>query len=112
MRSPEMRKKRRERSVCAPHSRSAGTSIGPKLSFSMRLPLMAAVMLLLQQAAQHPCVFFMYLHALREQVERGFVVRLVGHRQDLTRRAYHGFLPLDQRLDHLPGFRHPGRFLD
>src|SRR5258708_20926431 len=47
MRSPEMRKKRRERSVCAPHSRSAGTSIGPKLSFSMRLPLIAAVMLLL-----------------------------------------------------------------
>src|SRR2546428_517906 len=47
MRSPEMRKKRRDRSVCAPHSRSAGTSIGPKLSFSMRLPLIAAVMLLL-----------------------------------------------------------------
>src|SRR6266513_549387 len=54
MRSPEMRKKRRERSVCAPHSRSAGTSIGPKLSFSMRLPLIAAVMLLLQRAAQRP----------------------------------------------------------
>src|SRR2546426_5945370 len=47
MRSPEMRKKRRDRSVCAPHSRSAGTSIGPKLSFSMRVPLIAAVMLLL-----------------------------------------------------------------
>src|SRR2546428_5589478 len=47
MRSPEMRKKRRDRSVCAPHSRSAGTSIGPKLSFSMRLPLIAAAMLLL-----------------------------------------------------------------
>src|SRR6266705_1689877 len=46
-RSPEMQKKRRDRSVCAPHSRSAGTSIGPKLSFSMRLPLIAAVMLLL-----------------------------------------------------------------
>src|SRR3979490_1266378 len=54
MRSPEMRKNRRERSVCAPHSRSAGTSIGPKLSFSMRLPLIAAVMLLLQRAAQRP----------------------------------------------------------
>src|SRR5437899_9225919 len=46
MRSPEMRKKRRDRSVCAPHSRSAGTSIGPKLSFSVRLPLIAALMLL------------------------------------------------------------------
>src|SRR3954447_11652057 len=38
MRSPEMRKKRRLRSVCAPQSRSVGTSIGPKLSFSMRVP--------------------------------------------------------------------------
>src|SRR6266849_3313560 len=48
MRSPEMRKNRRLRSVCAPHSRSDGTSIGPKLSFSVRVPLIAAVMLLLQ----------------------------------------------------------------
>src|SRR5258708_37229770 len=47
MRSSEMRKKRRLRSVCAPHSRSAGTSIGPKLSFSVRLPLIASPMLLL-----------------------------------------------------------------
>src|SRR5256885_1299745 len=46
MRSPEMRKKRRLRSVCAPHSRSAATSISPKLSFSIRVPLMAAPMLL------------------------------------------------------------------
>src|SRR3954471_2288511 len=45
MRSPEMRKKRRLRSVCAPHRRSTGTSIGPKLSFSVRLPLIAASML-------------------------------------------------------------------
>src|SRR6476661_9976776 len=37
MRSPEMRKKRRLRSVWAPHNRSAGTSMGPKLSFSVRL---------------------------------------------------------------------------
>src|SRR5258706_9213744 len=49
MRSLEMRKKRRLRSVCAPHRRSAGTSIGPKLSFSVRLPLIAALMLLLQR---------------------------------------------------------------
>src|SRR5262245_56222687 len=47
MRSPEMRKKRRLRSVCAPQSRSAGTSIVPKLSFSTREPLIAASMLLL-----------------------------------------------------------------
>src|SRR6202008_1791753 len=47
MRSPEMRKKRRLRSVCAPHSRSAGTSMVPKLSFSRREPLIAALMLLL-----------------------------------------------------------------
>src|SRR5262245_9366018 len=47
MRSLEMRKKRRLRSVCAPHSRSAGTSIGPKLSFSIRVPPIAAPMLLL-----------------------------------------------------------------
>src|ERR1700752_4622980 len=45
MRSPEMRKKRRLRSVCAPQSRSAGTSIGPKLSFSMRVPAIPATML-------------------------------------------------------------------
>src|SRR5256714_10217630 len=43
MRSPEMRKKRRLRSVCAPQSRSASTSIGPKLSFSMRVPDMPAL---------------------------------------------------------------------
>src|SRR5258708_13927435 len=47
MGSPEMRKKRRERAVCAPESRSGGTWTGAKLSFSMRLPLIAAVMLLL-----------------------------------------------------------------
>src|SRR5437868_810295 len=44
MRSVEMRKKRRLRSVCAPHSRSAGTSIGPKLSFSVRVALIAAML--------------------------------------------------------------------
>src|SRR5260370_3863253 len=43
-----MRKNRRLRSVCAPNSRSDGTSIGPKLSFSVRVPLIAAVMLLLK----------------------------------------------------------------
>src|SRR6266404_6776008 len=46
MRSAEMRKKRRLLSVWAPHSRSAGTSIGPKLSFSMRVPAMPTPMLL------------------------------------------------------------------
>src|SRR5882762_5554182 len=45
MRSPEMRKKRRLRSVCAPQRRSAGTSIGPKLSFSMRVPAIPPLML-------------------------------------------------------------------
>ena len=35
-RSPEMRKFSSERCVCAPQSRSAGTSTGPKLSFSIR----------------------------------------------------------------------------
>src|SRR4029079_4627125 len=38
MRSPEIRKKRRLRSVCAPQRRSASTSMGPKLSFSTRVP--------------------------------------------------------------------------
>ena len=37
MRSPPMRKFSRLRWVCAPHSRSAGTSIGPKLSVSVRV---------------------------------------------------------------------------
>src|SRR5258708_30644064 len=45
MRSLEMRKKRRLRSVCAPQRWSAGTSIGPKLSFSVRVPAIAAAML-------------------------------------------------------------------
>ncbi len=37
MRSPEIRKCWSERWVCAPHSRSAGTSMGPKVSFSIRV---------------------------------------------------------------------------
>src|SRR5947207_11893908 len=45
MRSLEMRKKRRLRSVCAPQRWSAGTSIGPKLSFSVRVPAIPARML-------------------------------------------------------------------
>ena len=36
MRSVEMSKWCSERCVCAPHSRSAGTSMSPKVSFSMR----------------------------------------------------------------------------
>jgi hypothetical protein len=35
MRSLEMAKCSSERCVCAPHRRAAGTSIGPKLSFSL-----------------------------------------------------------------------------
>src|SRR5260221_952207 len=45
MRSLEMRKKRRLRWVCAPQRWSAGTSIGPKLSFSVRVPAIPARML-------------------------------------------------------------------
>src|SRR4051812_42521094 len=45
MRSLEMRKNRRLRSVCAPQRWSAGTSIGPKLSFSVRVPAIPALML-------------------------------------------------------------------
>src|SRR6185503_8290860 len=89
MRSLEMRKKRRLRSVCAPHRRSAGTSIGPKLSFSLRVPLIAALMLLLQKAAQHPGVLFVDIHALGKEIERGLVVRLLGDRQDAARGAHH-----------------------
>ena len=37
IRSPEMSKLPMERCVCAPHSRSAGTSIGPKVSRSTRV---------------------------------------------------------------------------
>ena len=37
MRSPEILKCCSERWVCAPHSRSAGTSMGPKVSFSIRV---------------------------------------------------------------------------
>src|ERR1043165_9219784 len=71
MRSPEMRKNRKLRSGWAPQRRSAGPSVARKLSFSMRLPPIAADMLLLQQAAQHPGVLFVNLHALGQEVERG-----------------------------------------
>ena len=37
MRSPEILKFRRERSVCAPHRRCASTSTAPQLSFSVRV---------------------------------------------------------------------------
>ena len=43
MRSPEIRKFSSERWVCAPHRRSVGTSIGPKVSFSLRVSAMTAV---------------------------------------------------------------------
>src|SRR5712692_5716666 len=42
MRSPEMRKFSSDRCVCAPHNRSAGTRISPKLSRSMRVSAMVA----------------------------------------------------------------------
>src|SRR5688500_17654392 len=104
MRSLEMRKKRRLRSVCAPHRRDCGTSMVPKLSCSRRAsPLIAAAMLLLQQAAQHPRVLLVHLHALRQQIEGRFVVRLLGDRQHLARRAHHGLLTLDQQPHHLLG---------
>ena len=41
MRSSPMRKFRRERSVCAPQSRSAGTSMGPNVSLSVRILVMS-----------------------------------------------------------------------
>src|SRR3989442_4592462 len=85
MRSPEMRKNRRERSVCAPHSRSAGTSIGPKLSFSMRLPLIAAVMLLLQQF-RGLCLFRVVVLVPHFLVHLGHVERL-GLRDHLIERS-------------------------
>src|SRR5918996_1266662 len=66
MRSPEMRKKRRLRSVCAPHRRSAGTSMVPKLSFSSREPLIAALMLLLLLAL---LVLFLHLFVHLGHVE-------------------------------------------
>src|SRR4051812_43713854 len=106
MRSLEMRKKRRLRSVCAPHSRSAGTSIGPKLSFSVRVPPMAAVMLLLQQGAQHPGVFLVDIHPLREQVERGLVVGVLGNPQHAAGGAHHRFLRGDKQLHHFLRLRH------
>ena len=38
MRSPEILKCSRERCVWAPHKRSSGTSMGPKVSFSILVP--------------------------------------------------------------------------
>ncbi len=43
MRSPEMRKCSSDRCVCAPHNRAAATSIGPKVSFSMRVESITAL---------------------------------------------------------------------
>ena len=44
MRSPEMRKCSRERCVWAPQRRSSGTSMGPKVSFSMRVPAITVLL--------------------------------------------------------------------
>src|SRR3990172_12499537 len=94
MRSPEMRKKRRLRSVCAPHRRAAGTSIGPNESRSVRVPLIAAPSLLLEQAPQHPRVLFVDIHALCQEIERRLVVRFLGDGQHLARGLHHRFLRL------------------
>src|SRR4051812_33336287 len=112
MRSLEIRKKRRLRSVWAPHSRSAGTSIGPKLSFSVRVPLIAAFILLLQKAAQHPRVLFVDIHALRQQIQSRLIVRFLRHRQHRPCRADHRLLRLNEELHHLLGLRDAVGFLD
>ena len=52
MRSPEMSKWCRERWVCAPHRRSAGTSMSPKVSFSMRGSVMGFTLSRVRQRAR------------------------------------------------------------
>src|SRR4051812_22757616 len=86
MRSPEMRKKRRLRSVCAPHSRPAGTSIVPKLSFSSRTPLIAALMLrrVLLLILLLSCHFGMHLgHVEALRLGDDLLERLTGQRARL-----------------------------
>src|SRR5882762_10063532 len=103
MRSPEMRKKRRDRSVCAPHSRSAGTSIGPKLSFSMRLPLIAAVMLLLLSGL---CRFRLVVLLPDFLLHLGHVERLGLRNHLIERRPRQCARLLEQ--DHLVAEHHQG----
>ena len=50
-RSPLMRKFYSERCVCAPQSRSAGTSMGPKVSFSWRVAVMRCSFVAVQKRA-------------------------------------------------------------
>src|SRR6185436_13346684 len=66
----------------------------------------------LQERTQHPRVLLMDLHALREQVRRGFVAGLVHRGEELARGAGDGFLPLDEQSDHLLRIRDACGFPD
>ena len=62
----------------------------------------------LEEAAQHPGVLLVDLHALGQQIGRRLVVGLVDHREDRARGAHDRFVALDQQPDHLLGLRLPG----
>ena len=47
-----------------------------------------------QQAAQHPCGFFVYLHALGQQVSGRLITDLVQQREDTARCTHDRFLAL------------------
>src|SRR5262245_27910215 len=98
-RSLEMRKKRRLRSVCAPHRRSAGTSMVPKLSFSTREPLIAAAMLL--RVGLLTFDFGVHLrHVQRLGLGDHLLERLAGQRAGLLVQD-HLLAEHDQRRDRL-----------
>jgi hypothetical protein len=59
----------------------------------------------LEQAAQHPGVLLVDLHALGEQVGGGLVVRPLGVREHAARGAHHRLLALGELPDHGSGRR-------
>lgn len=65
-----------------------------------------------QQAAQHPGILFVNLHALGQQVGRRFIAGLVDQREEAARRLGHGLLASHQLLDHLFGADLAFTFLD
>src|SRR6185436_17957764 len=84
-------------------------SLEIRTPFPSRSSAAAAV---LEQAAQHPRVLLVDLHALRQEIAGRLIVRGFGRRERGARRLGDGFLARDQDADHLGGARRAVDFLD
>src|SRR6185503_19072770 len=72
----------------------------------------SAAAAVLEQAAQHPRVLLVDLHALGQEVAGRLIVRSFGRRERGARRLGNGFLARDENADHLGGARCAVDFLD